>query len=108
MLFCAATPAGPVRKLFPERNAGRITGGQNAVSNQFPYQVSFQWGLLGIFQHVCGGSIISPTYVLTAGHCITELPDLGSLRVVAGILNVNNVNEVRNVASYLVHPSYEG
>lgn len=95
-------------KVFPESNGGRITNGQSAVRDQFPYQVSFQWGVLGVFQHFCGGSVISPLYVLSAGHCITELPSLGSTRVVAGILNVNENGVTRNVASNLVHPLYQG
>lgn len=103
-----ANPAGPVRKAFPDNNGGRITGGQNAARNQFPYQVSFQWGLLGIYQHFCGASIVSPQYVLSAGHCITELPSVGNTRVVAGILNINENGVVRNVISSLVHPLYEG
>ncbi|XP_034657629.1 serine protease 1 isoform X3 [Drosophila subobscura] len=47
---------------------GRITNGKDAVENQFPYQVSLNFGSNsgGWF---CGGSIISPEWILTAAHC---------------------------------------
>lgn len=106
----SAAPPKIERSVNPLRT-GRITGGQDAERYDFPYQVSFQWGILGIFQHVCGGSIVSPNYVVTAAHCITELPAIGSFRIVAGILNLNeNIAESQtiNVASSVVHPDYQG
>ncbi|XP_049540822.1 brachyurin-like [Anopheles darlingi] len=51
----------------------RIVGGQEASPGQFPYQVA----LLGEFEFgiaLCGGSILTNLYVLTAAHCIVEGP----------------------------------
>lgn len=42
----------------------RIVGGYPVEITQHPYQVSLQ-----IYTHKCGGSIISPYYILTAAHC---------------------------------------
>ncbi|XP_046988944.1 mite allergen Eur m 3-like [Schistocerca americana] len=61
--------------------AGRIVGGQEAISGQFPYQVSLQYTELFTRSHMCGGSIISTTRVLTAAHCIM---DTGTYYAVAG------------------------
>lgn len=44
----------------------RIVGGKDALSAQFPYQVS----LRRHGSHNCGGSIISEWFILTAGHCV--------------------------------------
>ncbi|KFB40340.1 AGAP002432-PA-like protein [Anopheles sinensis] len=47
----------------------RIVNGQEATPGQFPYQVA----LLGQFNQgvgLCGGSIITNNYVLTAAHCV--------------------------------------
>ncbi|KAI4456607.1 polyserase-related [Holotrichia oblita] len=89
----------------------RIAGGQDASRDEFPYQISMQWGLLGIWSHTCGGSIISEQWIVTAAHCITETPSLGSYRIKAGILNLNdNVASLQtiSVASYIVHEAYQG
>nr|AEI58579.1 serine protease [Eupolyphaga sinensis] len=45
---------------------GRIVGGSTTTIQNYPYQVSLQYG----GSHICGGSIISANYVLTAAHCI--------------------------------------
>lgn len=45
---------------------GRVVGGNDAVRSQFPYQISLRRD----HSHVCGGSIISNRYILTAAHCV--------------------------------------
>lgn len=48
---------------------GRVVGGQLAKTAQFPYQVAlFIEMFLGTA--ICGGSLISENYVMTAGHCV--------------------------------------
>lgn len=107
-VFClTASPASPHLALWPKASKGRITGGADAARNQFPYQVSFQLEMFGEFDHYCGGSILSPTFVLTAGHCINDIYSLERLRVVAGILDLSEEGVIVGVAETLVHPDYE-
>lgn len=47
----------------------RVIGGSDAQEGQFPYQVSLRVGGL----HVCGGTIISSHFILTAAHCVEKV-----------------------------------
>ncbi|XP_003798117.1 transmembrane protease serine 3 isoform X1 [Otolemur garnettii] len=49
--------------------SSRIVGGNESVLSQWPWQVSLQ------FQgyHLCGGSVITPQWIVTAAHCVYDL-----------------------------------
>lgn len=95
------------------KNNPRIVGGTNADVGEFPYQVSLQLkGLLG-GGHFCGGSIIAPNVILTAGHCVTEvsIPPLTHVEVVAGIVSLSNPGanvQQSRVAKTYVQSNYPG
>ncbi|XP_017768611.1 PREDICTED: trypsin-1-like [Nicrophorus vespilloides] len=90
--------------------SGFITNGEDAKLGQFPHQISLQWGIMGLFQHMCGGSIIAPEWILTAGHCITELPIAGDMKIRAGILQLTDSEHMQEieVVERIVHPDYQG
>ncbi|KAL8198219.1 UNVERIFIED_CONTAM: Chymotrypsin-like elastase member 3B [Gekko kuhli] len=50
---------------------GRVVNGQDTVPYSWPWQVSLQYESNGEFYHNCGGSLIAPNWVMTAGHCIS-------------------------------------
>ncbi|XP_028615700.1 chymotrypsin-like elastase family member 3B [Grammomys surdaster] len=51
--------------------SGRVVNGEDAVPYSWPWQVSLQYEKDGSFHHTCGGTLIAPDWVMTAGHCIS-------------------------------------
>ncbi|KAI1903696.1 hypothetical protein AGOR_G00029880 [Albula goreensis] len=70
------------------RSGVRIVGGQTANRGAWPWQVSLQ----ARFQHLCGGSIITPEWIVTAAHCVAELSDPSEWTVFAGYLTQSEMN----------------
>ncbi|XP_017666521.1 PREDICTED: transmembrane protease serine 2 isoform X1 [Lepidothrix coronata] len=84
----------------------RIVGGSGAVLGQWPWQVSLH--VEGT--HVCGGSIITHQWIVTAAHCVEgRFSDPHSWRVYAGILNQDEMLFRRGYRVHLIisHPDYD-
>merc|ERR1712019_54976 len=50
------------------RGGGRIVGGTEATPGEFPHQIALLRGGVG-GSLMCGGSLVAPNRVITAGHC---------------------------------------
>ena len=71
--YLAKTKTNPIEYFYldcglPSVYTSRVIGGSTAKHGAFPWQV----GLQEHGRTVCGGSIISPYWVLTASHCIVD------------------------------------
>lgn len=86
----------------------RILGGRLAFPGQFPHQIAIRVNMTGEFMHMCGGSIITDRYIVTAAHCfLDEFPELYRYRIVVGAHNISGDGEVHTIANRIVHRDYD-
>uniref|UniRef100_A0A8C3GXI1 Uncharacterized protein n=1 Tax=Corvus moneduloides TaxID=1196302 RepID=A0A8C3GXI1_CORMO len=79
-------------QLHSKLKKNRIVGGEDARSEKWPWQASLQMGAHG---HVCGASVISNRWLISAAHCFL---DSDSVRYEEIILSIKRI---------IVHPQYD-
>ncbi|NXS08969.1 PRS55 protease, partial [Neodrepanis coruscans] len=78
-----------------------IGTGRHVKSGEFPWHVSIQ----SHRRHICGGTIISALWILTAAHCFAEELPL-DLTVVVGKIDLNFPLEVHKPDSLILHENF--
>lgn len=86
--------------LNPRYYGPKIVGGKETDIKMHPYQVSLQKN-----GHFCGGSIISPTHILTAAHC-TNRQNATRLQVRVGSSFRGDGGMMHQVEEIIQHPDY--
>ncbi|XP_057662224.1 serine protease 30-like [Diorhabda carinulata] len=107
-LFVVADTSCGKRKITSRY--GKIVGGENAIKGEFPWLVS----LTRRGGHVCGGTVISEKFILTAGHCLCTGLNQGifkpaALKVTMSQydLTIKNSEAYQmNVKAITIHPGY--
>lgn len=85
--------------------AGRVIGGTDASAGEWPWQAKLETRKDGF---ICGGSLIAPTWVMTAAHCISET-DPSMYTVTLGDLNREKPEDTEQKFSarrVVPHPEY--
>ena len=95
---CGCTPnlSHPIKQ-------GRIVGGERVTQAEiWPWMVSLrQWG-----HHICGGTLISFSFVLTAAHCISS----EGLTIAVGLIDQSTFDlfdsRIRTITEVFIHPDW--
>lgn len=94
---------GTVQKQ-PNSIQTRIVGGSEASSGAWPWQVAVLDKKKGKKRLICGGTLISSEFVLTAAHCVTNI-----MHIVAGDYDLGEKEgheQERRVIRTFKHPYY--
>ena len=105
----ARPPAARTQDAPRQPNAPTIVGGREAEPGEWPWQIALiHAGGDPYDDQFCGGTLISPLWVVTAAHCAEgEQPD--DLQVLAGIHNLVETDPGYarlDVARVIIHPDY--
>ncbi|OXB69929.1 UNVERIFIED_CONTAM: hypothetical protein H355_004793, partial [Colinus virginianus] len=90
----------------------RIVGGEDAQSGKWPWQASLQIGAHG---HVCGASVISKRWLVSAAHCFLDSDSVrysapSRWRAYMGLRAVNEKSNhvaMRSIKRIIIHPQYD-
>ncbi|NXY35963.1 ACRO protein, partial [Pomatorhinus ruficollis] len=84
----------------------RIVAGMGALPGAWPWIVSIQDPRKTGTGHTCGGSLISPQWVLTAAHCFLQARNVTMWRVLIGATQLSHLGpeaQVRHIKRLLAH-----
>ena len=87
-------------------SGNRIIGGNNATSNEYPWQAYLNISFENGESTFCGGSLISNQHILTAAHCTKRISETG-IRAFLGEHNIKDIKEHAVTISRITdHPDY--
>ncbi|XP_048396068.1 enteropeptidase [Stegostoma tigrinum] len=104
-LNCNRKPCG--KSLGEPQGLGKIVGGKDAVEGTWPWIVSLHFG----FRHVCGATLISEQWIVSAAHCVYGRNlELSNWKAILGLHTQFNLTtphtQIRGIDRILMNPHY--
>ncbi|NWW41940.1 ACRO protein, partial [Panurus biarmicus] len=87
----------------------RVVGGTGAEPGAWPWIVGIQHPWIPGLGHLCGGSLISAQWVLTAAHCFDQIMEISMVYVMIEATQLTQSGpgaQKRHVKQVLMHPYY--
>ncbi|NXK39869.1 ACRO protein, partial [Piprites chloris] len=87
----------------------RVVGGTGAQEGAWPWLVSIKHPWIPGTRHLCGGSLISAEWVLTAAHCFDDVRNISMLYLVIGVTQLTKPGRwalLRRIKQLRIHESY--
>ncbi|XP_045448099.1 serine protease persephone [Melitaea cinxia] len=88
-----------------------IIGGENASIGEFPHMVALGYERTDGYDFLCGGTLISQTYVITAAHCIDTLDQVKPSIARMGTIEIGdrqwNKDTDKRIVDIQTHPDYK-
>ena len=84
----------------------RVVGGREGVPNSWPWQVDL---LVNDTSHLCGGSLIAPSYIVTSAHCFLSNSEPSQWQVRVGEHNESvfeGFEEMIDIENITIHPGF--
>ncbi|XP_060066889.1 suppressor of tumorigenicity 14 protein homolog [Ylistrum balloti] len=94
--------------ITPSLGNNKIVGGKEATPNSWPWQGSLTFG--SFHEHLCGATLISPNFAITAAHCFEDDRTPRHWQLVLGKhhLKQHDSHQVTvDIAKIMVHEHYD-
>ncbi|XP_068964756.1 tryptase alpha/beta-1-like [Petaurus breviceps papuanus] len=90
------------------KKGAKIVGGNEAKEGEWPWQVSLRAKFGGYWIHICGGSLIHPSWILTAAHCVESAQmDTSRYMIQLRQQNLYEDDELVPLEKIIIHPEYD-